>query len=252
MALPTKKLEQSFIITTCTLPVSKLKVKFHAMKHGDAKVFILLKEDVTFTELLEHIKQLFQSCIVSEIDLDTLSLVDVEYLFLQIHIASKGNISSIQYKCQNEIEKGRKCQAPVLYELNLNDIQPTFSKQEKVYQIPIKNTDLTIILKDVLFGDLEHIPNNSGVITPENVLDNIVLSVDKIIEGSGDNAIVYSEFTKEEISEFVDGLSEETVAEIQEKFLDRDTKLQHSIELQCMSCKSKAKIELNGMLDFIG
>lgn len=249
MTLPVKQLKTSFLISRTTLPVSKLDVKYHAMKHADEKVFILLRQDVTFIDLIDNVGNLLNNCAYG-VDINKLPMEDIEFLLLKIHIASKGAISNLRYRCQNKVED-KECGEIIKHDLDLNDIKPTFPEKEQQSLIKIEGTDLTIKLKSVTFGDLQHIPDEGGKLNPENITDNIALSIDSIIEGEGDDAIIYDEFTKAEIVKFIEGLPVHIVRDITDKFIGRSVSLTHDVDLTCTKCGYQGTLNLKGLLNFI-
>ena len=84
---------------TTTLPVSKKRVTYRPFLVKEQKILLSAVEETrnnknvneVQSHLLNNFKNVMSNCIVSsKIDMDSLSVVDFNYLFLQIRIASSG------------------------------------------------------------------------------------------------------------------------------------------------------------------
>lgn len=87
---------QHRIITT-RFPVSGEPVRFRPMTGREEKLLLLAKESSADEEILSTVLQIVSNCLVDEIDVETMPIHDVEWLFVQIRINSVSNVSNVSY-----------------------------------------------------------------------------------------------------------------------------------------------------------
>ncbi|MFK5882784.1 MAG: hypothetical protein QM489_00350 [Candidatus Izemoplasma sp.] len=247
MALPSPK--KGLILETIQLPESGIQVKYHSMTADDAKVFVMLKDDVTFGDLLNNSINVLQNC-TTGVDVNELTYIDLQYLFLKVRIASKGNVSELNYICRNKDKDGKECGTKIQHQLDLDTIEPKAVEKDRIKSVKIPNTDITVILKDIYVSDLQFLSDDNGRINPTNVLDAICLSIDQIVEGDGDDAVVHSEFTPKELHKFVGGCETKVIEEINKNFVNKSSKMEHQINLTCPKCKHTEHEILRGLINF--
>ena len=68
------------------IPSSKKKLKYRPFLVKEQKILILALEENDSVQILEAIKTIFKSCIISRFKMDDLSIFDVEYILSLIHI----------------------------------------------------------------------------------------------------------------------------------------------------------------------
>ncbi len=249
MTLP--KINNDYIINRTVLPDSGKSVKYHTMRSKDAKRFLLLKSDVTFLELVDNMKAVLDSCSTG-CNIDELTLTDMQWLFIKIRIASKGNESELNFVCNNPDKDGNPCGGKIKYALDLEkvDYEPIKEDRIEYVDVAVQNSKIRIYLKDIFVEDFEALADVTGKINPENLVDAVALSIDKIVEGEGDESIVHKEFTVKEITEFVDTLPVSTIAEIDQNFIQQSSSLSQKINLKCPKCGHQSSEVLKGIINF--
>ena len=68
------------------IPSSKKKLKYRPFLVKEQKVLILALEENDSVQILEAIKTIFKSCIITRFKMDDLSIFDVGYCFLQLSL----------------------------------------------------------------------------------------------------------------------------------------------------------------------
>jgi hypothetical protein len=225
-----------------TLPLSKKKIKFRPFLVKEQKVLLMTKEANDKETIIRSMKQILQNCTLSEIDIDSLPIVDIEIYFLNLRARSVGEVVELQYKCENVVESavcGNKLDAS----FNLLEIQP---KNIENYTDTIMVTDkIGIKFKHPDFSLLESIKENETYV--DLVTEVIINSIDYIFEGE---TFYYSRETpKQELLDFLESLSQKQFDEIENHFKSLPV-LEKNIEIICSRCGFKHDIQLEGIDNF--
>ena len=83
------------------------KVRFRPFLVKEQKLFLMAAQSEDLQDTVKSIKQVLKNCVLDEVDIDSLPLFDLEYLFLQLRARSVGEVSSLRYTCNN-IVKGEE------------------------------------------------------------------------------------------------------------------------------------------------
>ena len=79
MALPKNNLP----VYTLTIPSTKKQLKYRPFVVKDEKALLIAQQSKDEQVMLDTLKQIIQSCSVSDVDVDTLATFDVEYIFTE-------------------------------------------------------------------------------------------------------------------------------------------------------------------------
>lgn len=243
MALPRLNVPKYELI----IPSTKEKVKYRPFLVKEEKIFLIaLQEKANPSVLFNCIMDMVESCMFNKVDVKNLTLYDLEYIFMQIRIKSKGNIVHLKFKCNNKIKNDKDeeviCGAEQDVEFDLEKITwDDFIAQEKI----MLSETIGIIVTQPLLKDISNLTNLSED-KNTNELDTLMNCVKTVFDGDE----IYSEYTKEEFSEFIDSFSSEAYAKVKE-FLGKSAKPRASINLKCPKCGKEETIELEGLSDFL-
>jgi len=202
---------------TVTLPISKKRVTYRPFLVKEQKILLSAVEEVREEEnsnkvqshLLKNFKNVMNNCIVSsKINLDDLSLVDFNFLFVQIRIASSGGSVDVLYTCECDTKKE--------VNIKLDDVKVHFPSDEIEKKIEI-TSDVGIIL------DLPKVRVSSEMTSDSSSdADKVIKVIASSIKSVYDTENVYdtNDQTIEEIFEFVESIPSDKLEEIQEYFND--------------------------------
>lgn len=218
------------------VPSTKQKVPFRPFLVKEEKLLLMAKDSEDESDILTSIKQIVNNCCMDEtFDIDTLSLFDLEYLFIQIRANSVNDTVNVSYK-DKEDEKIYD------FEIDLKNINVIFP--EKI-QNTIKITDKTAIQlkypKVTLYNDKDFLRSGNDAF-----FQLIVRCVDKIY----DNDEIYdcSQYTLDEIADYIENLDVKTFEQVRE-FMANQPKLSYIIKYK-NSLGSDREIELTTLSDF--
>lgn len=216
------------------IPSTKKKVLFRRFLVKEEKLLLIAKESKLPEDILHAIKQIVTNCIIdTDVNINKLTLFDLEYIFLKLRANSVDNISKISYVDPEDNK-------PYTFEIDLNEIEVIFP--ENISNIIRINDNIGIVLKypsAALYDDTEFLNLKTN-----HFFELILKSVDKIYEGDK----IYEDATKKELEEFFDNLDGKAFLKVQEFFLNLPS-IKHTISYTNTLGKDK-QIVLNSLSDF--
>lgn len=87
-----------------TLPISKQTVSFRPFLVKEQKIILMSMESDNDNFLTTNIREIIKNCCYTKINVDELSIIDIEYFFIHLRAKSVGETIESQYKCFNKIE----------------------------------------------------------------------------------------------------------------------------------------------------
>jgi len=231
MSLPKINYPQ-FIIE---IPSSKRKVAFRPFLVREEKILLMAKTSEDEADILLSVKQVVNNCALEEFDVNSISLFDLEYLFIQIRAQSVSDVVQVSYK-DSEDEKIYD------FDIELKKVEVIFPE---VTEKTIKITDTTGIVMRYptasLYEDKEFLSSGS-----DSFFQLITRCIDKIY----DESTVYESgmYTKKELEEYLDSLDIKTFEKIKD-FMVNQPRLSYKINYK-NSLGHDRVIELTTLSDF--
>jgi len=199
-----------------TIPSTKAKVKFSRFRVSDEKILLIAKESGEQADILNAIKQVINNtCQDPTVDVNKLSIFDIEYIFLKLHAASVSNIAKITVFDPEDNQR-------YPFDIDLNAVEVD-EKNKKEQMVKI-NENLMIHLNypsAALYGD------KALVESKDPIFDTCVRCLDMIYEG--DNTYPTKNETKEELAKWVSGLDYQAYGKIRD-FYENSPSLHHEIK----------------------
>jgi hypothetical protein len=232
----------------CVLPSNKKKVKFRPFLVKEQKLLLMASESTEAKDVIDSMKNVIKNCLIDEIDVDSLPVFDLEFLFLNLRARSVGEVVKINYKCNNVIEatdideEEKRCGNIVPVEVNVLEINPTFGEG---HTNNILLTDkLGIVFNYPTFEIMESIVDE----TENDIIFSLII---KCIDYIYDEESLYyaKDCDKNELIEFIDGLQQTDLEKIK-LFFDSMPKIKKDVEFNCVKCGHHENIEIEGMQNF--
>lgn len=220
------------------IPSTKAEIKFKPFLTKEQKILLMAMETQDNRQILNAIIDTIQSCVLSPIDVKTLSSFDIEYIFTQIRAKSVGEKSRILLACsgcdeQNEIEVDlEKVVVDVPKATLVVKLNDTYSLKLRYpkYQSILQNDSI----------------QQSGSVT-EVVYQTIIECLDSL-QSDSEN-IKFDDETEENIAEFLGSLTNKQFSMLAE-FVQNLPRMSHTVEFDCKHCKHHNSIKLQGIRDF--
>lgn len=215
-------------------------VKFRPFLVKEQKILMMAVESANIENVIDAVKQIINNCIIEEIDVDNLPLVDIELFFLNLRSRSMGEVVEVFFKCRNMIDGETECGMVINVGVNLiEEVQV------------INNTESNKIMFNNSVGVIMRYPTYEQIMRfqdSDNLRDRIIIGcMDQIFNEEE----VYSvdEASEEEMQEFLEGLSS-TDYEKLVKFVENCPKIQYKKTHNCPKCNFEHTMLLEGINDF--
>lgn len=231
--MPLPKIEQPLF--EMTIPSTEKKIIYRPFLVREEKILLMAQQSGNAMDIVRALKQIITNCIQDNIDVDALATFDLEYMFLMLRSTSVNNIVNLSYK-DNEDEQIYK------FDVDLNDI--------KIIKDP--TNDPNIQVSDTIGIKLRY-PNvnlTESITQYETEAEILSYFITNCIESiyDADNVYLASDYTKEELDEFFDGLDVKTFEKVK-LFFDTMPKMLYTIKYQ-NSLGHDREIELSTLQDF--
>lgn len=227
------------------LPLSKKKIRFRPFLVKEQKNLLMAMESDDRESIEKNIKQILQNCtITKKVTIDTLPMLDIEYYFLQLRARSVGEIVENKYRCDNLVN-GETCGNIMETSVNLLDIKVEgLKKDNDVIQL----TDtISVKMKYPEFSVIQKISNSNNL--TDVAFTMIAESIDYIYDG--EQFYYAKETTTEELIDFLESLSQQQFAKIEE-FFSNMPKLEKKIQMKCSKCGFEHNLDVEGLESFFG
>tara|TARA_A200000159_G_scaffold35117_1_gene31558 strand:- start:1267 stop:1989 length:723 start_codon:yes stop_codon:yes gene_type:complete len=221
---------------------SNKKIKYRPFLVKEEKSLLIALESGEEKTILNTLKNVLKSCVISRVKIDDLPSFDLEFLFLNIRGKSVGESVELLVTCEDDGET----QVPLT--IQMSDIK---------LDIPDEHTD-TIDLGDDLhlkmkypsfsqFAENNFFPSKVKDDLLDKAFGNVVDCIDQIY--NLDEAWSGSDCTKKELMDFIEQLSSSQFQKIEEFFTSMP-KLVYKTTVTNPNTKKDNKIVIEGLSNF--
>jgi hypothetical protein len=238
MALPI----QNAAVYTATVPSTKQEIKFRAFLVKEEKALLIAQQSEDPTVMMDTLKQIIKSCVRSELDVETLALYDIEYIFAQLRSKSVGEIVEIVVACDVCPDEDTKARVKLTFDLS--KLQVNFSA-EHTKKIQLFD-DVGVVMR---YPSLSMIKDLEGMdqADAESVFKVVTTSIELIYDG--DELHYAKDQTHGELQEFLENLTQEQFKKIQQ-FFETMPKLSKEVQYDCPVCKHHHEKVIEGLNSF--
>ena len=221
---------------------SNKKIKYRPFLVKEEKSLLIALESGEEKTILNTLKNVLKSCVISRVKIDELPSFDLEFLFLNIRGKSVGESVELLVTCEDDGET----QVPLT--IQMSDIK---------LDIPGEHSD-TIDLGDDLhlkmkypsfsqFAENNFFPSKVKDDLLDKAFGNVVDCIDQIY--NSDEAWSGSDCTKKELMDFIEQLSSSQFQKIEEFFTSMP-KLVYKTTVTNPNTKKDNKIVIEGLSNF--
>ena len=226
-----------------TIPSTGKVIRVRPFTVKEEKLLLMAIESKVASDIIATVKQVLNNCVQDEeIDVDKLPFFDIDYMFIFLRAKSVGEVAAVNLTCNNTLDDGKTCGHQFMTEADIGNVE--FVKFDGV------NDDIKL---GPASGVRMRYPNYSIMRKIEELPDIdkkthiIVSSIDYIYDKKGMHS--YKDYTKEELTEFVEGLTEENYKKL-EYYVDRFPTIYGKIEADCPKCKFHHTVRYTEFYDF--
>lgn len=221
------------------IPSTQKKVRFRPYNVGEEKILLIAYEADDKVQIAKAILDIVESCVEDDINKNTLSVFDVEYLFLQIRSKAVGETSTVVFTCA-------ECQHDNSIEVKIDSIQIDV---DSIPSTKIQITDDYVLeLKFPVYKEvIEHSDTLDANSLSELLFQLVLRSLSKL--HTPDELIDFKDVDVKEIEEFINNLTTDQYAKLI-NFIENLPKLSQLVEYDCEECAHHNKYNLQGLSDF--
>lgn len=224
-------------------PVHKIKIPslkkdfhFRPFLVKEEKLLLMAKESNNPSDILTAIKQIISNCAIDpKFDINKLALFDLEYIFLKLRAVSVENTIKVSYR---DAEDSKVYE----FEINLDEVEVKFpEKSDNNIKITNKSGIIMKYPSASLYDDKEFLN-----LDKDYMFELIIRCIDSIYYE--DQVYNCSDYKKDDLNEFLEGLNIKTFEKIQ-NFLLTVPRMEYKIEYD-NSLGNKREIILSSLNDF--
>jgi hypothetical protein len=181
------------------IPSTGKKVTFRPFLVKEEKLLLIAKQSNDSIDMMRAIKQVINNCCVeSSFNVNALTIFDIEFLFLRIRACSVNNIAKVAYRDNED-------QQVYNFDIDLNTLEVKFPENiEKNVKITNQSGIIMRHPPASIFDDKNFFQTNKE----DTFYELTTKCLDKIYEG--DAIYDVSDYTKEQVEEFLDNLNVKT------------------------------------------
>ena len=218
------------------IPSSKKKLKYRPFLVKEQKILILALEENNSAQILEAIKEIFKSCIITRFKMDDLSIFDVEYIFLQLRVRSIQETIDVEVPCDDDPETNVPVSFPVdVVKVNFPDGHESTIKLNEDIVVQMKYPNLDYFAK-VNFTEEETDP-----------YELVSSCIDRVYDKGED----CGSFTAKEAQGWLEKLTNDQFESIQ-NFFDTMPTLRHELTVTNPNTGIKTTAVIEGLVNFFG
>lgn len=234
-----------------TMPTFNLKVpstgktiKYRPFVVKEEKALLIAHQSEDLKVMIDTLKSVIKSCVLDDLNVDSLAVFDLEYIFTRIRGKSVGETIELMFQCDNDHgEQNKKAVSKVTVDINAIDVVRGEGHTNKIELFG----DVGIVMKYPSIDVARELENQDGTTNVENIFSVIMDSIDFIYQG--EDVYYAKDQTREELATFVNNLTSEQFIKVQ-KFFETMPKLTTTIEYTCPICGKEHKRVLEGLNNF--
>lgn len=226
-----------------TLPSTKEVLKVRPFNVKEEKLLLMALESKDFDEIIKTVKQVISNCLLKgDVNIDKLPFFDIDYIFVFLRGKSVGDTVEVNLTCNNVLEDGNKCG-------NVFETDLDISKCVVIWPEGVVD-DIKLSEKQgvkMRYPNYATMKRMEGVNPVDQKTSIIVNAIDYIYDAKGQYS--WKDYSKEELKEFVEGLTEENYGKL-EAFVDNFPTIMVNLEGTCNKCGFHHNVRYSDFYDF--
>ena len=223
------------------VPSTDEKIKYRPFLVKEEKILLMAMESKDNAQIINAVKDIVSSCTFGKLNVATMPMFDMEYIFLNIRAKSVGEVSKLKILCPDD----KKSYASVELDLTKVEVQVGDDHTNKIELTDNMGMIMTYpTIDSFLESGIEKIDAN-------NMLDVIGSCVLQIYENNGEKVYQAKDQTKKELTEFIEQMNSGQFRKVQ-SFFDTMPKLTHTVKVKNPKTKKTSEVKLTGLNDFFG
>ena len=221
------------------VPSTDEKIKYRPFLVKEEKILMIAMESKDNGQIVNAVKDIVTECTFNKLDIASIPMFDVEYIFLNIRAKSVGEVSKLKLLCPDD----KKTYADVEVDLSKVEVQVDGEHTNK-----IELTDsMGLIMTYPTIDSFQE--GGIQVINASNMLEVVGSCILQIYEDKGEKIYQAKDQTRKELTEFIESMNTGQFKQVQ-AFFDTMPKLKHTIKVKNPKTKKSSDVTLMGLNDF--
>jgi len=216
------------------IPSTKKRIEYRPFLVKEEKILLMAQESKDPDQILRALKDIIYACTFEKVKVDDLAIYDMEYIFLQLRAKSVGETVDLQLKCS---ECGKD--SPAQLDITSVKVQEPAKKVDPKIEL---TESIGIVARPVPVKEIGKVSDKA-----EDFVKMIALCIESIYDS--DNVYHRKDVSEKELLAFVESLSRKQVEKIEE-FIVNQPKLSHLHSFECINCKAKNTVTIEGLQSF--
>ena len=223
------------------IPSTDEKIQYRPFLEKEEKILLIALESGKNEDIINALKEIVSECTFNKLNVASLPMFDIEYIFLNIRAKSVGEVSKLKIRCPDD----KKTMADVEIDLNSVNVEIGEGHTNKIEL----EEGTGIIMQYPTIDSFKQLGLQN--ITAKNMTDIISACILQIYEKNGEKVYNAKDQTTKELSEFVEQMNTKQFQKVQ-KFFDTMPKLKKVIKVKNPKTKVESEVTLAGLNDFFG
>lgn len=222
-----------------TIPSTGDNVVFRPYLVKEEKILMIAMESENQEQVLRAVKEIIAACTFNKVNVETLAMFDLEYVFLNLRAKSVGEVSKLGLKCT-------ECQTSNEVEIHLDTLKVTMPEED--FSTVMITDKVGVKLRYPTVKDAT-VLSKSDATGADAAIKTIIACIDNIF----DDERVYpaKDHTPKELEQFVDSLNAEQFGRMQ-KFFESMPALEETVKYDCTNCGHHNELLIKGLANFFG
>ncbi len=221
------------------IPSTDEVITYRAFLVKEEKLLLIANETGDQKAQFQAIKQLIKGCVTEKLDIDSLPMFDIEYIFLNIRAKSVGEIAKLKIICPDD----EKTQVDVEVDLTKINVE-----MDEKHNPRIQLTDTIGILMQ--YPSMDVVAENAILDTGEATKQLFKLVSECMYQiWEGEEVHDCTDYSYKDKIEFLDSLTHEQFEKIQQ-FFETMPSLKKDVEVTNPNTKVTSTVTLQGVQSF--
>lgn len=238
MALPVNNTP----IFNLTIPSTEKVIRFRPFLVKDEKALLIAQQSEDVLVMVDTLKGVIKSCVIDDIDVDSLATFDIEYIFIQIRGKSIGETVELLFPCDDDHgDQNDKAVTKIRI-----DISSIAVEREKTHTNKIELFgDVGVVMKYPTIDSAKKLEKLGEDL--DSVFEIVADSIDFIFQG--EDVFYAKEQSRAELLQFLNNLTSEQFLKLQ-KFFENMPRLKTEVDYKCPICGKEHHKVLEGLQSF--
>jgi|TARA_B110000908_G_C10227549_1_gene438801 hypothetical protein len=192
-----------------TVPSTGKKAKFRPFTVKEEKILLIAQESKDIDQIILAVKQIIGNCVFGP-DVEYMPLFDLEYLLMNIRAKSVNN--EVTFNVQDP-----DTEEDIELTIDINEIEmkhdPDHSKKVEL------NDEYYMMMRYPTINEIDSLVVKEGESEAEGTFRTMISCIETLVNVKSDEVYKFEDFTNEEITDFVDQFTANTIEGIQNFFI---------------------------------